>query len=192
VREVAASRVLGPVALLSMAVGVLFIGTLIVVFPLLVRDYYGGDVADLALLQTTFPLGTITGSALILWRGGVRRKGLAQLLSIAFGGLCLGALSLGLPFPLALCATTLFGVGGAFFTNAGRTLYQEHATPANRGRVLSVYALAFMGSSGVVGAPFAGFLYAQLGPLGACAFAGAAMLVVVAIAAVATEVRKLE
>jgi hypothetical protein len=49
-----------------------------------------------------------------------------------------------------------------------------------------------MGSSGIVGAPLGGFLYAQLGPLGACGFAGAAMLVIVAIAAVATDVRKLE
>jgi MFS family permease len=192
VREVASSRVLAPVALLSVVLGVLFIGTFIVVFPLLVRDHYGGDVADLALLQTTFPLGTITGSALILWRGGIRRKGRAQLLALAFGALCLCALALGLPFPLALCATTLFGVGGAFFVNAGRMLFQEHATAANRGRVLSVYVLAFMGSSGIVGAPLGGFLYAELGPLGACGFAGAAMLAVVAAVGAFTDVRKLE
>jgi len=191
VREVAASPVLAPVALLAMALGVLFIGTFIVVFPLLVRDYYHGDVADLALLQTTFPVGTITGSALILWRGGIRRKGLAQLAALGFGALCLVALSLGLPFPLALCATTLFGMGGAFFMSAGRTLFQEHATPANRGRVLSVYVLAFMGSSGMIGAPLAGLLYDHLGPLGTSGFAGGAMLLVVVVTALSTNVRKL-
>jgi MFS family permease len=192
VREVARSHVLAPVTLLSVALGTLFIGPFQVVFPLLVRDYYRGDVGDLALLYTTFPLGTIAGSGLILLRGGVRRKGAAQLVALGFGALCMIVLALGLPFPIALAATTLFGMGGAFFMNAGRTLFQEHATPANRGRVLSVYTLAFMGASGAIGAPLAGLLNATLGPLGACGVAGVAMLLVVGVTAVATDVRKLE
>ena len=61
VREVVRSPVLGPVALLSIALGALFIGPFQVVFPLLVRDYYKGDVAELSLLYTAFPVGTIVG-----------------------------------------------------------------------------------------------------------------------------------
>lgn len=191
VREVARSRILAPVALLSAALGTLFIGPFQVVFPLLVRDYYHGDVADLSLLYTTFPVGTIAGSALILLRGGVRRKGLAQLLALAAGALCLGSLGLGLPFWGALLATTIFGVGGAFFMNAGRTLFQEHTEPESRGRVLSVYTLTLMGASGILGAPLAGWLQAQLGSLATCAVCAGAMLVVVGVVAVVTDVRKL-
>jgi len=191
VREVFRSPVLAPVALLSMALGMLFIGPFQVVFPLLVRDYYEGDIADLSMLYTAFPIGTITGSALILLRGGVRRKGAAQLLALGFGALCMGSLGLGLPFWGALIAVTLFGLGGAFFMNAGRTLFQEHATSASRGRVLSVYALTFMGASGVVGAPLAGWLNAWLGPLAACGVCAGAMFAVVGIVATTTNVRKL-
>jgi len=191
VREVARSRILAPVALLSAALGTLFIGPFQVVFPLLVRDYYHGDVADLSLLYTTFPVGTIAGSALILLRGGVRRKGMAQLLALASGALCLGSLGLGLPFWGALIATTIFGVGGAFFMNAGRTLFQEHTEAESRGRVLSVYTLTLMGASGILGAPLAGWLQAQLGSLATCAVCAGGMLVVVAMIAVATDVRKL-
>jgi MFS family permease len=191
VREVARSPVLGPVALLSIALGSLFIGPFQVVFPLLVRDFYKGDVADLSLLYTAFPVGTIAGSALILLRGGVRRKGAAQLLALAGGALCIGSLGFGPPFWGALAVTVLFGVGGAFFMNAGRTLFQEHATPASRGRVLSVYALTFMGASAVIGAPLAGWLHALLGPLGACLACAAMMLLVVGTMTVATDVRKL-
>jgi MFS family permease len=191
VREVVRSPVLGPVALLSIALGTFFIGPFQVVFPLLVRDFYRGDVAELSLLYTAFPVGTIAGSALILARGGVRRKGAAQLLALAAGALCIGSLGLGPPFWAALLVTVLFGIGGAFFMNAGRTLFQEHANPASRGRVLSVYTLTFMGASGVFGAPLAGWLHAQLGPLGACLAAAAAMLVVVGTVAVTTDVRKL-
>ena len=191
VREVARSPVLGPVALLSLALGMFFIGPFQVVFPLLVRDFYHGDVADLSLLYTAFPIGTITGSALILARGGVRRKGAAQLLALGGGALCIGSFAFGPPFWLALVVTLLFGVGGAFFMNAGRTLFQEHASPASRGRVLSVYTLTLMGASGAIGAPLAGFLHAELGPLGACGAAAALMLVTVAAVTVATDVRKL-
>ncbi len=191
VREVVRSPVLGPVALLSLALGMFFIGPFQVVFPLLVRDFYKGDVADLSLLYTAFPIGTIAGSAIILLRGGVRRKGAAQLLALGGGAICIGSLGFGPPFWLALLLTVLFGVGGAFFMNAGRTLFQEHANPASRGRVLSVYTLTFMGASGAIGAPLAGWLHASLGPLGACSAAAALMLVTVATVTVATDVRKL-
>ena len=60
----------------------------------------------------------------------------------------------------------LFGLGGAFFMTAGRTLFQERATPASRGRVLSVYTLAFMGASGAIGAPLSGWLQRELRPGG--------------------------
>ncbi len=190
-REVVRSPVLGPVALLSVALGTFFIGPFQVVFPLLVRDYYKGDVAELSLLYTAFPIGTIAGSALILLRGGVRRKGAAQLLALGGGALCIGSLGLGLPFWGALVVTVAFGIGGAFFMNAGRTLFQEHASPSSRGRVLSVYTLTFLGASGVIGAPLAGWLHAQLGPLGACSAAAAMMLAVVGTVTVTTNFRKL-
>jgi len=190
-REVARSPVLGPVALLSLALGTFFIGPFQVVFPLLVRDYYKGDVADLSMLFTAFPIGTIAGSAMILLRGGVRRKGASQLIALAAGALCMGGLGLGLPFWGALVATVAFGIGGAFFMNAGRTLFQEHATPASRGRVLAFYTLTFMGASGVIGAPLAGLLNAQLGPLGALEACGAMMAVVVGAVSLLTDVRKL-
>jgi MFS family permease len=190
VGEVVRSRVLGPVALLSMAIGTLFIGPFQVVFPLLVRDYYHGNMADLALVFATFPLGTITGSLFVLARG-LKWKGAAQLGALGAGALCMGALGLGLPFWGALATVFLFGLGGALFVNAGRTLFQEHAPPAHRGRVLSVYTLATMGAAGILGAPLSSFLEGRFGPLGACTCAGALMLAVVASFLAFSDVRRL-
>ena len=62
---------------------------------------------------------------------------------------------------------------------------------AQRARVLSIYSLAVMGA-GVVGAPAAGMLAAALGPLGALAFAGVAMLVFVGLVALLTPVAGIE
>src|SRR5215475_10858303 len=90
VQEVMLSPSLPPVFLLVSAVGVLFIGPFMVVFPILVRDYYGGDVAQLALLSMAFPVGTILGSLVLLWRGRLRRKGAGQLIALLTGAGCLG------------------------------------------------------------------------------------------------------
>jgi MFS family permease len=163
-REVMRSPVLPPVFLLVTAVGALFIGPFMVVFPMLVRDYYGGDVGQLALLNMAFPLGTIFGSLLVLWRGRIQRKGRIQLISLTTGAGCLGVISLGLPLWGTLTAICGWGIGAAIFTTAGRTMFQEHAPPSHRARVLSVYTFGFMGAAGLVGAPLSGILVEWFGP----------------------------
>ena len=192
VREVLRSPQLRPVVILVAAVGCLFMGPMLVVLPLLIRDYYGGDVAQLGLLQMCFPIGTILGSMALLARGGLRRKGLAQLGALTFGCACLGAIGFGLPLWGTLVAVVLWGLGAAVFMNAGRTIFQEKAPAAQRGRVLSVYMLGFMGASGLVGAPLSGFLVGWIGPLATCFATSLAMLAVVAVVAATTEIRRVE
>src|SRR5262245_13297209 len=165
VREVMHSPVLPPMFWLVTAVGVLFIGPFMVVFPLLVRDYYGGDVAQFALLNMAFPVGTILGSLALLWRGSLRRKGAAQLLALVAGAGFLGMVALGLPFWGTLAAVCGQGIASAVFANAGRTVFQEQAPPSHRARVLSVYMFGFMGAAGLIGAPLSGVLVERIGPL---------------------------
>jgi MFS family permease len=192
VREVLRSPVLRPVALLVTAVGALFVGPMMVVFPLLIRDYYGGDVAQLGWLHMCLPIGTILGSLALLARGGVRRKGLAQVASLVTGSASLGVVGFGLPLWGTLLAVTSWGLGAAVFMNAGRTVFQEQAPPAVRGKVLSVYMLGFMGASGLVGAPVSGLMAGWLGPLATCFAASASMLAVVALVVATTEIVRVE
>jgi MFS family permease len=186
------SRELLPSELLVAAVGVLFIGPFMVVFPLLIRDYYGGDELWFGLVQAAFPVGTIMGSLLILLRGGIRRKGLAQVGALVAGSVCLAVISLGLPFVGTLIAIALWGSAAAVFMNSGRTVFQERASAENRGRVLSVYTLGFIGAAGLIGAPLCGLLVEAVGPLFACAVNAGSMLVVVAAIAVSTPILSLE
>jgi MFS family permease len=192
VREVWHSSSLLPLVMLVAAVGVLFIGPFMVVFPLLIRDFYGGDELLFGLVQAAFPVGTIAGSVAILLRGGIRRKGVAQLLSLLCGALCLGAISTGLPFVGTLIAIAVWGMGASVFMNAGRTVFQERASESNRARVLSVYTLGFMGSAGLVGAPLSGALVELVGPLQTCAIDACAMLVLVALATLFTNAPRVE
>jgi len=192
VREVARSPQLRPVALLVTAVGALFVGPMMVVFPVLIRHHYGGGVGGIGLLQMCFPIGTILGSLALLARGGVKRKGRAQVASLVFGSGCLGVVGFGLPLWGTLLAVVLWGVGAAVFMNSGRTVFQQQAPPALRGKVLSVYMLGFMGASGLVGAPVSGLLVGWLGPLATCFAASLSMLAVVALVLATTEILRVE
>jgi MFS family permease len=192
IREVFGSPFLLPVFILVNAVGTCFIGPFVVVFPILVRDYYGGDIGQLALLNTAFPVGTILGSLVMLWRGRLQRKGMAQLVTLSSGSLCLLVIAQGLPLWGTLLAVVAWGMGAAVFVNAGRMIFQEHAQPSHRARVLSAFSFGFMGATGLLGAPLAGVLIERVGPLTTCAVSGGAMLVVVIGMIVFTDVRRLE
>ncbi|HTO52715.1 MAG TPA: MFS transporter [Myxococcota bacterium] len=192
VAEVVRSPELRVVALLAITLGILFIGPFMVVFPILIRDFYHGDLGDLALLFGSFQVGIIVSSGILIARGGVERKGRAQLLALGGGGVCMCLVGLGLPFVAVLAVWFSFGLGAAVFMNASRTLFQERAPQAHRGRVLSVYTLATMGASGIVGAPLSGVLVTRVGPLPTCTLAGVAMCAVVAAFWLASDVRRLE
>ena len=192
VREVRQSPALSATLLLAVAVGIFFIGPFLVVLPLLVRDFYHGGVDQLALLNMTFPLGTIIGSVCMLWAGGIRHKGEAQIVALLFGSGCLFMVSFGLPFWGTLLAVCAWGVSAAIFINAGRTVYQEQASVANRARVLSVYTIGFMGAAGLLGAPLSGILVDAIGPLTTCVVMSSAMVVVVGFVFLRTSIRQVE
>ncbi len=191
VREVLGSPALRPVLLLTLGVGFFFQGPYWVVYPLLIRDYYHGTVDQLGMLTATFPVGTMLGSVVLLRRGYVRRRGRALALAQAIAALCLIVLSLGVPFEVALVAGFAWGLCGGVFLNTGRTVFQERAPAAHRARVLSVYPLCFF-AAGSLGSPLSGVLAGWLGPLGAFAFCGAAMLVFVAAIVLWTDALRLE
>jgi MFS family permease len=172
--EVARSPVLRPIVLLNMSVGVVFVGAYLVLLPLLARELYGGDAGAIAGFVGALPVGTIAMSVVIAARGGLVRPGRALLLGQGFAGLCLIALALGLPYWGALLAVVGWGMGGAFAINASRTLFQVHASEANRGRVLSVYALAILGT-GPLGALVTGLLAEAIGTLPTLAVHGTSM-----------------
>jgi predicted MFS family arabinose efflux permease len=190
-REVWRSPILLPIALLVAADGLFFMGPYLVLCPLLVRDWYQGDVASLSLTMMVFTVGTMVGSGVVLWRGGVRRKGRAFLLALFTVATSLVALAFRPPFGGFLALLCTWGIGHSFFLNTSRTLFQEMAPASRRARVLSVHALGLLGM-----APFsnlgAGLLAGLVGAPVACALAGGAMIVLTALAWVFTRVADLE
>jgi MFS family permease len=176
--------------LLVFAVGFLFVGPYLVTFPIIVTQVYHGSVAQLSLVMMMFPLGTIAGS-LVIRRFGMRRKGLGALVALLVGAINLESIALGLGFPLMVVACLAWGIGAAFFINASRTIFQEAAPANQRGRVLAVYQLGFLGAA-PFGAMSAGLLSGQLGSFGALHVYAVAMLAVVASVWWLTDVSEIE
>jgi hypothetical protein len=188
-REVWHSERLLPIALLVAANGLFFMGPYAVLCPILVRDVYHGGLADLSLVMTALPLGTIAGSAAVLVRGGIRRKGMTFLLALLGVALCLVSFPFDLPFPAFVAAIFVWGVCHSLFFNTSRTLFQEAAPASHRGRVLAVHSVAFLGMAPASHLGF-GLLGDALGPIAACALAGVAMLVITGLAFLVTPIRR--
>ena len=176
---------------LTCGIGFLFSASYNVVLPVLVREVYAGDVQDVSLVMLTFPIGTILGSFVLLARGGIRRKGRALVLSLVVAAASVIASGLDVPFPAVVAAGLVWGLAGAVFLNMGRTLFQERAPAAERARVLAVNHLGFM-AAGPLGALLSGFAATELGPRAALVGFGAAMLALLALVKLASDVLRME
>jgi MFS family permease len=113
-----------------------------------------------------------------------------MLLAMASGTLNLALLSVGLPYWGFLLCALAWGTGGAVFINSSRTLVQEAAPPEQRGRVLAVYQLGFVGS-GPIGMLLTGFLCDTFGPLNALRISAVGMALVIASVAALSSARRL-
>jgi MFS family permease len=176
-------------AAMVVAVGIFFIGPFVVVFPLLVRDYYGSGVDSLAVILMLFPLGTILGS-LVLRRRGIRRKGQATILALVFGASAQMVIGFGVPFVAMMGLTLLWGLGASVFITCSRTLFQEAAPDRERGRVLAIYQLGFMGGA-PIGSLLSGFSSSLIGLHGTLIMASLCMLTLAAVMAAFTTTRQM-
>jgi len=175
---------------LVLAVGFFFIGPFTVAVPLLVRDVYRGGAAEISLVVMLFPLGTIAGSLWLRSRG-LAHKGRAALCALAACCVALASMGLGIPMPTLMLATLCWGLSGAFFINANRTLFQAAAPSELRGRVLAVYQLGFLGGA-PLGSLCGGLVSAAVGPENLLLGAAACMLIVVAGVWLGTGLARME
>jgi hypothetical protein len=190
-REVWRSERLLPIAALVAADGLFYMGPFAVLCPLLIRDAYHGGVEDLSRIMMSLPLGSITGSAFVLLRRGIRRKGRVFLIALFGVALCLVALSAEPPLWGFMALIFAWGVFHSLFFNTSRTLFQEVAPASHRARILSIHALGLLGMAPLsnLAAGFAGRL---VGPSTACALAGGSMTLIVSLAWLLTSVRTME
>jgi len=158
-----------------------FLGYPIITYlPVIAGDVLHTGASGYSLLLASFGVGSIAGAIITASRGQAPRRGGLMLACFAGLGLCTigAALSRSQAASMVLLAGSGFGLAMAF--SILNSLVQENAPDELRGRIMSVFGLAFRGGS-PVGSLVAGALVRSAGaPAVMVGYAG--LLVVVALA----------
>lgn len=176
-RYVAGTPVLG-VSLVMMAL----IGTLTFEFqvslPLLTQFAFHGDARSYALLTSAMGFGAAFGGLFFAGRKGSAPRQLVGA-SLLFG---LAVLATACMPSLVLAALAMVAVGACSinFSSLGNSTLQLNSAPAMRGRVMSLWSVAFLGST-TLGGPIVGWAAETAGPRWGLALGGLAALAAAAV-----------
>ncbi len=188
------SPVMAPMLISAAYVGVFVIGSFQVLFPLIVRDAYGGgahlEAERLADLQGE-RLGALFAcfwgasfvSAVVLSRlKPLRHPGRALVISHLIGAGVLFTFAFDKPFLTFALIVALWGLAAGVSISMSRTITQGAAEPRYLGRVLAVYSMGFMGGA-PIGSAIVGFAASEWGPRAAALIpAGGLALAALALA----------
>src|SRR5215470_1947582 len=134
------------VGLTVLAAATTFLGFAVLTFlPLFAQQVFQQGASTYSHLMAFSGAGSIAGALTVAWLGKFKRMGLtALLMQIVYGGLIIAfALSRALPLSEALLFLTGFALMIVFSTVT--SLVQLIAPNEMRGRVMSIYMLAFRG-----------------------------------------------
>ncbi len=143
------------VTLVAMAVVGVFAYNFTVTLALLAKVTFGGGAGAYALLTSCMGVGAIVGGLLSAHRSRPTPRLLATL-GLVFGA-CIVVVALSPTLGFAAVAIVPMGAASIGFIATGNASLQLRADPAMRGRVMALYAMAFLGST-PIGAPLMGAL----------------------------------
>jgi predicted MFS family arabinose efflux permease len=132
-------------------IGLSFVGSfcampLVTFLPVFAQKVFHRDAKGYSALLAAFGIGAVLGAIAVAGVGHVRRKGiLAVAMQMIFGGLML---AFALSRTIVLSYAILFFAGAALMVVFAMfmTLVQSNVEDRLRGRVVSVYSLAFRGA----------------------------------------------
>jgi MFS family permease len=150
--------------------------------PVLDHQSLHGGAAGYGLMTAAMGIGAVIGGLYTAARG---RTGIRPLSIAAAGfGVAIVLASLAPTMPLELAALAIAGAGSVSFMAIGNTTLQLAAAPQMRGRVMSLWFVAFQGST-PIGGPLIGWVIAAAGARVGLGLGGVTCLAVAAIGALA-------
>ncbi len=172
VRYVLATPVLRDTLVMMALVGT-FTFEFQVSLPLIAQYTFKGDASSLAFLNGALGLGAVVGGLAI----ASQKKNARSML--VWAGFLFGMFVCGAAFmpSLALTGTALVfaGVCSIYYTSLGNSIIQLGSSPQMRGRVMSFWSIAFLGTT-TIGGPAVGWFATAAGPRWGLALGGAAAL----------------
>ncbi len=158
-----------------------FLGLPLLTFlPVITKDVFQQDVGFYSRLMTFSGAGAVTGALIVAYIGKHRHIGRLLLILLGLFGAAMAAFSLSRTPTLS--ATILF-VAGALLVmcfSLTTSLAQLLAPPELRGRVVSIYMVAFRGGS-PLGGLASGWLVTQVGSAPAVLMVNGVLLTVIAL-----------
>ena len=140
-----------------------FLGLPLLTFlPVITRDVFHQDVAFYTYLMTCSGAGAVTGALVVAWMG--KRSNMGRLLLVFLALFGLAMIGFSQSRTIYISAIVLFLAGSLLVMCFSMTtsLAQLMAPPEMRGRVVSIYMVAFRGGS-PLGGLASGWLVTQLG-----------------------------
>ncbi len=160
-RYVRDSRNLRAVTVLGFIVA--FLGFPLLTFlPVITKDVFGGDVGLYSRLMTIGGAGAVTGALIVAYVGKHRHIGRLLLVCLALFGAAMALFSLSRTLVLS-SVILFFGASLLVMSTSLTTSLAQLLAPAElRGRVVSIYMMAFRGGS-PLGGLASGWLVTQIG-----------------------------
>lgn len=176
--------VMSPMLVSAAYVGVFVIGSFQVLFPLIVRESYGGDArsqaSQLGALFAFFWGASFVSAVLLSRLKPLRQPGRALIASHLISACALFSFAFPKPFALFALIVVIWGLAAGVAISTSRTIVQSAAGQRYLGRVLAIYSMGFMGGA-PVGSALVGFAASHWGARTA-AFAPAVGLALAALA----------
>ncbi|MEO8277259.1 MAG: MFS transporter [Thermoanaerobaculia bacterium] len=147
-----------------------------VLMPVFAKEILGGGAHEMGLLMGCSGAGALAGAVVLASRKSV--KGLGTFVALSAGSLGVALIAFSFSHVFWLSAILLVPVGFFMMSEmaSSNTLIQSMIPDEMRGRVMSVYAMMFMGMA-PLGALLAGSLAARIGAPATVASGGAICLV---------------
>lgn len=145
-----------------------------VVLPIVASETFAGDARAYGFLTAAMGAGAVLGG---LWVAARGRTGMPALVGAATAfGLAMAGAAMAPDMPVALLAMGLVGATSVTFLSTSNSTLQLVAEPHMRGRVMSLWAVAFLGST-PIGGPIAGAVSEHFGGRAGLALGAVACLV---------------
>jgi len=144
-----------------------------VVLPIVARETFGGGAEVYGFLTAAMGAGAVIGGLVVAGSG---RTGTRAVIWASLGfGIAILLAAAAPTLPLELIAMTIVGAASVTFLAVGNSTLQLAARPDMRGRVMSLWAVAFLGTT-PIGGPIAGYVAESAGGRAGLLMGGVACL----------------
>lgn len=141
--------------------------------PLIAKFTFNGNATTFALFSSALGIGSILGSIHTANSGQVK---ISKFIRVAFiFGIFVMLFAVAPNLPIALIISMFVGFFSINFINIGSVILQTESTPEMRGRVMSFWTVAFLGTT-PIGGPLVGWISQQYSPRWALAVGGVAAI----------------